>query len=435
MKTRRGPGGAAAGGRTPGGAAKYVLFLVCLMYLITYIDRVNIATAGGIIQKEFALSNKWLGFAFSGFGYSYLALQVSGGWLADRFGAHKTLTVSGLVWAGATLATGFTTGIASLFMARLLLGIGEGATFPTATRAMAHWTPAGQRGDAQGIAHAFARIGNSIAPPLVVVLIGVAGWRGAFIALGVVSVGWVVCWTIYFRDNPREHRGCTPEELARLPEYRAAASRRDPIPWRRLVPRMVPVIAVYFCYGWTLWLYLNWLPTFFLHGFGLELKSSAIFSAGVFFAGVVGDTLGGRLSDAILRRTNNLALARSRVVCVFMGLSLLSLIPVLLVHSLVLIAVFLSLAFFFLEITIGPMWAIPIDIAPEHSGTASGLMNTGSALAAILSPLAFGWVIDLTGNWTLPFIGSIALLGAGAVLSFFMHPERPLDALHRQAPV
>jgi MFS family permease len=90
------------------------------------------------------------------------------------------------------------------------------------------------------------------------------------------------------------------------------------------------------------------------------------------------------------------------------------------------IAACLSGAFFFLELTIGPIWAIPMDIAPAYSGTASGIMNSGSALAAIISPLVFGIIIDKTHNWSLPFWGSIALLVFGAVCSFFMHPERPL---------
>jgi MFS family permease len=74
------------------------------------------------------------------------------------------------------------------------------------------------------------------------------------------------------------------------------------------------------------------------------------------------------------------------------------------------------------------MWAIPMDIAPKFSGSASGLMNTGSALAAILSPLVFGYVIDKTGNWELPFIGSIGLLFIGSILAFWMKPDRELDA-------
>ena len=415
-------------------ATGLVLFFLCLMYFITYVDRVNIATAATAIKNDFKLSNTELGVAFSAFGYAYLLLQIWGGWIADRFGARKTLAVSGVIWAGATMLTGLTGGLLSLFLARLLLGIGEGATFPTATRAMANWTPAGKRGFAQGITHSFARLGNAIAPPLVVALMALLTWRGSFVALGLVSLIWVAAWSLYFRDDPRDHAGVSEQELALLPTFRTAAQlRKEPVPWRVLSRRMAPVIVVYFCYGWTLWLYLNWLPSFFQHGMKLNLKDSALFSAAVFFAGVVGDALGGIISDSILHRTGNVVRARSHLVCATLIASLACLIPVLFVHSLIGIAVLLSLAFFFLEISIGPMWAIPMDIAPQFSGTASGLMNSGSALAAILSPLVFGVVIDRTGNWTLPFIGSIFLLAFGAILSFTMHPEQTLETLAEDA--
>jgi MFS family permease len=91
------------------------------------------------------------------------------------------------------------------------------------------------------------------------------------------------------------------------------------------------------------------------------------------------------------------------------------------------IAILLSGGFFFLEIVIGPIWSVPMDIAPQYAGTASGLMNTGSAVAAIVSPLAFGAIVDLTGNWILPFVGSVALLLIGAALAFTMHPERRFE--------
>jgi nitrate/nitrite transporter NarK len=190
---------------------------------------------------------------------------------------------------------------------------------------------------------------------------------------------------------------------------------------------MLPVMVVYFCYGWTLWLFLSWLPSFFLHSYGMNLKNSAFFAAGVFLAGVVGDTAGGVISDWLVRRTGNLRLARCYMVMVSMLLALASLLPVLLVHDPLVAAVSLSFGFFFAELTIGPMWAIPMDIAPEYSGTASGIMNMGSAAAAIVSPVIGGWIIDVTGDWTLPFVGSIALLVAGALLTLTMHPERPLQ--------
>jgi len=90
------------------------------------------------------------------------------------------------------------------------------------------------------------------------------------------------------------------------------------------------------------------------------------------------------------------------------------------------VALALSAGFFCAEFTIGPMWAIPMDIAPKYSGTASGMMNTGSALAAIVSPVVFGYIVDKTGHWTWPFVGSMLLMLVGAALTFAMHPDRPL---------
>ena len=407
-------------------ATTIVLGLLCLMYLITYVDRVNIATAASEIRKELGLSNTQLGFVLSAFAYPYLLFQVFGGWIGDRFGPRRTLFLCGVIWAAATILTGLTGGLVSLFLARVLLGVGEGATFPVATRAMQSWTPVGGRGFAQGITHSFARLGNAVTPPIVAWLIAAITWRGAFVSLGSVSLIWVVAWVVYFRDNPAEHSGITREELDTLPNRGAAETRTRPqVPWRALTRRMAPVTIVYFCYGWTLWLYLNWLPSYFLHEYNVQITRSALFSSAVFFAGVVGDYLGGIVSDRILHKTGNLQKARRNVVMAgFLG-SFVCLLPVFLTHDLVAIILSLGGAFFCAEIVIGPIWSIPMDIAVKFSGTAAGMMNSGSALAAILSPVAFGVIIDKTGNWQLPFVGSLSLLLLGAALAPTMHPERP----------
>jgi MFS family permease len=187
---------------------------------------------------------------------------------------------------------------------------------------------------------------------------------------------------------------------------------------------MLPVTVVYFCYGWTLWLYLAWIPSFFLHSYRLDVKNSALFSSGVFFAGVVGDTLGGVVSDRILIKTGNRIMARRNLVVAGFLCSMQCMLLIFFVRSVSAAAICLSLGFFFAEFTIGPMWAIPMDIAPQFSGSASGLMNIGSPLAAIVSPLVFGYVIDKTGNWNLPFLGSISILLIGSVLAFWMRPEK-----------
>ena len=407
-------------------ATTNVLFLLCLMYGITYIDRVNVSTAASVFQKDLNLTNTQVGLVFSAFAYPYLIFQIIGGWVSDRFGARMTLTVSGVIWAGATIYMGLAGGLATMIFARVLLGFGEGATFPTATRAMSDWTPAGKRAFAQGITHSCARLGNALTPPLVAWLIVLVTWRGSFVILGVVSLVWVIAWGLYFRDNPSDHPGVTRQELERLPPPRTG-KKREPVPWRALSRRMLPVTIVYFCYGWMLWLFLAWIPSFFLHSYQLNLRDSALFSSGVFFGGVVGDALGGIVSDRIFANTGSRNKARRNLVVIGFLAALACTAPILFLHNVTWAAIFLSLAFFFSEFTIGPMWAIPMDIAPRFSGSASGLMNSGSALAAIISPLVAGYVIDRTGNWELPFIGSIGLLLLGSILAFWMKPDQGLD--------
>jgi MFS family permease len=402
-----------------------VLAMLCVMYFITYVDRVNIGTAASEIQKELHLSNTQLGLVFSAFAYPYLLFQVIGGWVGDRFGPRRTLFWCGLIWALSTIMTGFVTGLATLFIARVALGFGEGATFPTATRAMQNWTPAGMRGFAQGLTHAFSRLGNAVTPPLIAALMAWLTWRGSFIVLGFVSLIWGVIWVLYFRNDPSEHPSITEEELATLPPRPAGG--RPQVPWGPLMRRMWPVTLTYFCYGWCLWLYLNWLPLFFKNTYSLDIKNSALFASGVFFAGVLGDSLGGILSDNILKRTGRVRLARLSVIVLGFAGALSSLMPILFTHDITFVALCLSSGFFFAEMIIGPIWSVPMDIAPKYSGTAAGLMNTGSALAAIVSPLVAGYVIDVTGNWYLPFIMSIALLLLGGFSAFLMHPETPFE--------
>jgi len=409
-------------------ASGNVILLLCMMYLITYVDRVNISTAAPLIRKELGLSLIDMGWVFSAFGYAYALFQIIGGAVGDHFGARRTLTISGLIWAVATILTGLAGGFVSLFLVRLLLGFGEGATFPTATRAMQYWVSKDRRGWAQGVTHAFARAGNAITPPLVVALMALVTWRGAFVVLGAVSVVWVLGWSLYFRDDPRSHRGVTPEELAVLPPFVPHHERtRARTPWGPLVRHIFPVTITYFCYAWTLWLYLNWLPSFFKEGQKLDLAKTAIFAFAVFFAGVIGDTLGGMISDQILRRTGRVLFARRSVVLFSYLASIACLAPVVYLRGLIPVTICLALGFFFLELAIGPMWAIPMDIAPKFAGTASGLMNFGSAVAAIVSPITFGWIVQRTGDWHLPFWCSVGILAFGCVTSFFMRPDIQLS--------
>ena len=424
-----------------------VFGLLCAMYFILYVDRVNIATVAPLVKADLHLSNTQLGLVFSAFAIPYALFQLIGGWIGDRCGARFTLSACCAIVAAATVLTSMANGFASLFVLRLALGFGEGAAFPTATRAMTSWMPEARWGSAQGITHSFARLGNALTPPMIAGLLLWTSWRGSFVIVGLLSLLWLCAWAWFFRNDPRQHPAITAGDLAKLParaddfdrasalgtlRVTAAPSStrapdRLPIPWLRLARRMLPVTAVDFCYGWTLWLFLSWIPAFFFENYHLNLQSTAMFSAGVLFAGVIGDSVGGLFSDWLLRKTGSLRVARCSVLVAGQLGALLFLVPVVLIHNLTVAAACLSLAFLFAELTVGPLWSVPMDISPRYAGSASGIMNFGFGIAGLISPSSFGYLVDRTGSWVIPFLGSIVLLFLGVVLAARLRPDVAFD--------
>src|SRR5205807_5995041 len=138
----------------PAGSGKsrwMVLVLLCLMYLITYLDRVSLSNAAPLISQEFGFSKATMGVIFSAFIWAYALFQVPGGWLGDRFGPRRVLAVLVAYWSVMTAVTSAATGAVSFVIVRFLFGIGEAGAFPGATRAMQLWYPRHERGFCQGI--------------------------------------------------------------------------------------------------------------------------------------------------------------------------------------------------------------------------------------------------------------------------------------------
>jgi len=406
-----------------------VLALLCGFYALAYLDRVNISTAAPYLQADLGLSDTQLGLVLSAFALPYALLQVFGGWVGDRFGARRTLSWLAIVWAVATIATGLAIGLVSLFAARLLLGLGESAGFPSATQAMARWLPEQLRAFGQGLVHAASRLANAVAPLVVGGLIAVSNWRVAFWLLGGLSLVWAAGWMRFYRDVPRDHPRTTERELAELPDGGGPPPPRGGTPWRAMVAALWPVLVVDFCYGWLLWVYLTWLPSLFKNEFGLALSKFALYTSLVLLAGVVGDLAGGRLSDELLRRRGP-RLARRLPLVLGLGGSLACLVPGLVWHDLTMTTVSLAGAFFFLELTNSTIWALPMDIAPAHAGAASGLVNTGFGVAGVLSPAMFGILLERSGgNWQLPLLVSAVILAVGALCALRVDPTRRLPTL------
>lgn len=406
---------------------------LCVMSFILYMDRLNISVTGPLMRKELGLSATELGVIFSAFAYPYAFMQIFGGWLADKFGPRIILAVLSALWSLATVMTGFSSTVTALVVWRVLVGVGEGGAFPAATRAFTYWMPVGQRGFAQGISHSFSRLGGALTPPIVLAIVALSGWRESFVVLGAASLLWPIGWVLLFRDEPAEHRWVTESEIAEIGAPRRLSRPRN-TPWKEMISRMWLVTLVDFCYGWSLWVFLTWLPSYLSEARGFKLSQMAIMTMLPLMAGVVGDTLGGVVSDGIFRRTGNLRLARRSLLVVGLLGAVVFILPAVMTASPITAVYYLALSFFCLELTNAVLWSLPLDIAGEFAGTAGGMMNTGFGVAGMVSPIVFGFVIQHTGSYQLPFFFSAGLLIVGALCSLRIDPNRKLQA-SRQVPL
>ena len=203
----------------------YVLLLISLMYLITYLDRVNIPTAAPEISKEFGFDKITMGLIFSAFVWAYAMFQVPGGWLSDRFGPRGVLAAIVTYWSIMTAPPPRPFGAVSFIVVRFLFGIGEAGAFPRRTRAMQLWYPRHERGFVQGITHSASRLGAAIAPPIVVLIMITLGWRSVFYICGAVGLVWSMWWYFTYRNLPEDHSLVNRAEL----DASAASTRRATI--------------------------------------------------------------------------------------------------------------------------------------------------------------------------------------------------------------
>lgn len=429
----------AAPGRRHFDAHAMVTTLLCVLFAIMYLDRVNISAAAASLKANFALSNTEMGVIFSAFSWAYLGSVIFGGWGARKYGAKSTLAISVVIVGVGTIATGLAGGLASLFLARLAVGMGEGPAFPAATQAMRNWYPSHRFGYIQGITHSASRLGAALAPPIVTAVILWSGWRSSFVVCGAAALLWCVAWWTIFRDDPREHPSVDPESLENLAV--SPPDRHAKIPFLLLTKRMSLVTVVMFAYGWTYWVFVSWLPLYFVNRHHTDLKSSALLTSALFFAGLVGNTVGGVISDRILKTTGNNRLARCSVVFVSLLGAAALITPTMFYNDLRIVVPLLAGAMFFLELTIAPMYAIPMDVSKEYAGLGSAYVIMGVGLSGIISPVVFGWLIDLTGNWNVPFATGVGILLLGAAAVPLLRPDVPLvvpadrSTVHNNVPL
>jgi sugar phosphate permease len=413
----------------------YILLLISVMYLITYLDRVNISTAAPEISKEFGFDKVTMGVIFSAFVWAYALFQVPGGWLSDRFGARGVLAGIVTYWSIMTAATAGAFNAVSFIVIRFLFGVGEAGAFPGATRAMQLWYPQSERGFVQGITHSASRLGAAIAPPLVVLIMSNLGWRPVFYICGGLGLFWASWWGFSYRNLPEQHRLVNKGELEQIRGIDRAGNIKPPpiekqtkVPWATLVrsPNMWAIMCAYFTYVYCLWIFLSWLPSYLIEFRNFTLLKVGLFASLPLFAGVIGDTLGGIATDWLLQRTGSAKVARRSVAIVGLLGCAVFIVPAALTENAYVAVYCLTAAMFALEFTIGPSWAVPMDTGGKYSGTVSGMMNMAGNFGGALSPIVFGALVQI-GSWEAPFIVAAVLLVLGsAVWAFWLDPDKQI---------
>jgi sugar phosphate permease len=420
----------------------WVLFIVCLVYLITYLDRVNISVAAPMLLKDFGISKVELGVVFSSYAISYALFQIPVGMLGDKYGPRKVLAAIVAFWSVMTAITPLAWDFVSLVVISFIFGIGEAGAFPNATRAFSHWIPSTERGFAQGLTHAFARGGGAVTPIMIAPLMVAFGWKISFLICAVIGLGWAIIWYFWYRDKPAEFNERWPEsvnqaELELIGQGKVTKKAAPKLPFNKLIQskNMWALCIGYFCYCYVIWIYLSWLPTYLVDARGFTIMKMGIFASLPLLAGTIGDTMGGWLSDLIWKRTNKGKFARRVVAITGSLVSAIFLIPAAMTDSANLAVALLACSLFGMEMSVGVYWAVCLDVGHEYAGTVSGMMNSIGNLGSALSPIAFGMIVQHTGSWVYPFLVASGLLVIAAVLWTRINPETSLaDELHLGDP-
>lgn len=423
-----------------------ILFLMFTLSMVTYLDRVNISIAAKHIMSAYGLSQDEMGRIFSAFILAYGLFQVPGGWLGDRLGPRVVLAGAVVWWSAFTALTAMIAGILpsslipvlwSLIMVRFCLGVGEAAAWPNFNRTVANWMAPKDRAFASSVHLAGGGLGAAVTPPFIAWIMLTFGWKESFYVSALIGFGVAAVWYWYARDRPEEHPRVNKEELeiirgehqSRAAESLAVGLSRPRIsrtPWRAIwtEPNVWLLFGSAMSCGYMVYIYMTWFYIYLVEARGLSLMRGSIYTTGPFIAMAVMTPIGGVLCDRAAKRFGKTAGRRLISMGGMMGAAITSYIGA--TASDVNVAIVgLSLGGGAIYFALSSHWATTIDIAQEHAGTVSGIMNWGGNMGGVISPMLTP-LIARTWGWTPALVIAAVILFVGSLLWFLIQPEKQL---------
>ncbi len=413
----------------------FIVFLLFAITVVNYVDRAAISYAIPLMQRDLHLSPVDTGAILGAFGLGYAVTTLIGGLAVDRYGARLVLTVAALLWSLSIGATALAGGFAVLYAARVLLGVSEGPNFPALTGAVSHWLSPHERATALANALLAVPLALAVGGPVVTELLARLDWRMSFGVLFALSVLWVPLWFVLFRDDPANSRFVNPAELAHIrtgPEAISSPAHGTSKSWPEA--RMLKALLTnrtllantwaFFVFGYFLFFFMSWLPSYLERAYGLNLKAVGLFTVLPWLAATVMLGLMGRWSDRLLKTTGRLRIARSWLIAGTQLVAALAVLPVALTHDLAIAIAGITVAVAASMGANAAYYAVTVDIVPRRAATALGIMDFAFAVSGFLAPVITGWVLDLRGSFTDGFLLMAALsLSSVVVVLVFHRPD------------
>ncbi|MBU2702778.1 ACS family hexuronate transporter-like MFS transporter [Sporomusaceae bacterium BoRhaA] len=400
---------------------RVILVMLFFAAFINYIDRAALSIAAPYISNEFHLTPADMGFIFSSFFVGYALFNFVGGYLADIFGPRKTFGIAMSFWSFFGGLTAFSFNFSSLYIVRVLFGLGEGPIGSANNKTINNWFPASERARAVGISTGGMSLGAALTGPIVGFMALHWGWKTPFVVIMLLGFVWTFFWLKYVSDRPRDNSHVSTAELQEIEQGQVITSEvstKASLGYFLKQPTILATAAAFFASNYILYFFLTWFPSYLVMAHGLSIKDMALVSAIPWLIGFIGQVGGGFISDLVYKKTGNLMFSRKVVIVVCLLGSALGVSLGGLATSTVSAVLLMSLTIFCQYLTTSNYWAIIQDtVRGENVGGVGGFVHFLSNLAGIVGPALTGILVQSSGSFTSAFLlaGALAVVAALAV--------------------
>ncbi|MCL6627836.1 MAG: MFS transporter, partial [Alicyclobacillus shizuokensis] len=395
----------------------YIIPIAVVMYMLAYMDRINVSMILPYIDDSFHLSSSAAGFASGIFFVGYMILQIPGGYFASRWSAKKVVFILMILWGLSAMATGLVQTPSQLYLARFVLGIFEGGVWPGVLVLLASWFADDERARANALWMTCLPISAVIMAPLTGWLLTFLNWREIFVIEGAPPIIWAIVWLLVVPDKPRMARWLTDAEKEVTEQTLASENAGKP------EDEGIRVALKNKTVWWLIVAYFFWMSGFY--GFSLWEPSVVKSFQGIASSGTVGflsaiPFLFALLSMIVTSYLSDKTGNRRLFVAVPLIIGMVGLVAGQLIgHNPVVSMVFLVITAIGVYGPYGPFWAIPSRILRiEIVGAAMGLVNAIGNLGGFLGPYLVGYLKGITHS---SFIG-FYVLAAFLVIAMLVTP-------------